>query len=81
MVLNKKLSVRQTEWLVKSINRPAAPTNAEVEQSTVDIRLLEDDLSKKLGAKVDLQHGAKKGKLIIHYHSLDELDGILERIK
>ena len=81
MVLNKKLSVRQTEWLVKSINRPAAHTNAEVEQSTVDIRLLEDDLSKKLGAKVDLQHGAKKGKLIIHYHSLDELDGILERIK
>ncbi len=81
MVLNKKLSVRQTEWLVKSINRPAPPTNAEVEQSTVDIRLLEDDLSKKLGAKVDLQHGSKKGKLIIHYHSLDELDGILERIK
>ena len=81
MVLNKKLSVRQTERLVKSINRPAAPTNTEVEQSTVDIRLLEDDLSKKLGAKVDLQHGAKKGKLIIHYHSLDELDGILERIK
>ena len=81
MVLNKKLSVRQTEWLVKSINRPAVSTNAEVEQSTVDIRLLEDDLSKKLGAKVDLQHGAKKGKLIIHYHSLDELDGILERIK
>ena len=81
LILNKKLSVRQTERLVKSINRPAAPTNPEVEQSTVDIRLLEDDLSKKLGAKVDLQHGAKKGKLIIHYHSLDELDGILERIK
>ena len=81
MVLNKKLSVRQTEWLVKSINRPAAPTNAEVEQATADLRLLEEYLSKKLGAKVDIRHSAKKGKLIIHYHSLDELDGILEKIK
>ena len=80
-VSNKKLSVRQTEQLVKSINRPVVHDNAKGRQATADIRLLEEDLSKKLGAKVDIRHGAKKGKLIIHYHSLDELDGILEKIK
>jgi ParB family chromosome partitioning protein len=59
------LSVRKTEQL----------------QGNADILHLQDDISARLGAKVDIQHGVKKGKLIIHYHSLDELDGILERIK
>ena len=40
------------------------------------------DLADKLGAKVELHHGAKgKGKLVISYHSLDELDGILAHIR
>ncbi len=80
-VASKKLSVRQTEQLVKLINRPVVHEDPKSRQATADIRLLEEDLSKKLGAKVDIRHSAKKGKLIIHYHSLDELDGILEKIK
>ena len=41
-----------------------------------------DTLCKKLGAKVDLQQGAKgNGKLVIGYNSLDELEGILSHIK
>ena len=80
-VVAKKLSVRQTERLVQLINRPAVDDHAGTGQTTADLRLLEEDLSKKLGAKVDIRHSAKKGKLIIHYHSLDELDGILGKIK
>jgi ParB family chromosome partitioning protein len=39
-------------------------------------------LSEKLGAKVHVQHSASgKGKLVISYHTLDELDGILEHIQ
>ena len=42
-----------------------------------DIKRLEGDLADKLGAKVELHHGAKgKGRLVITYHSLDELDGM-----
>ncbi len=80
-VAAKGLSVRQTERLVRIINRPAPDDHAEGRQVGADIRLLEEDLSKKLGARVDIRHSAKKGKLVIHYHSLDELDGILGRIK
>jgi len=82
-VVAKALSVRQTEMLVrnfqekkhqKSVGAPAAPS--------ADIRKLEEQLSETLGAGVNIQHGAKgKGKLVINYNTLDELDGILAHIK
>jgi ParB family chromosome partitioning protein len=82
-VSNRDLSVRQTEQLVKSLlkSRNKNPDAEQNKQGNADILHLQDDISARLGAKVDIQHGVKKGKLIIHYHSLDELDGILERIK
>ncbi|MEW8159070.1 MAG: chromosome partitioning protein ParB, partial [Candidatus Thiodiazotropha endolucinida] len=58
--------------------KPARATQA----MDPDIRRLVTDLSEKLGAKVDLQQGSKgKGKLVIGYNSLDELEGILDHIK
>ncbi|MCY3768767.1 MAG: ParB/RepB/Spo0J family partition protein [Gammaproteobacteria bacterium] len=77
----KGLSVRQAERLVKALgrNRPDEKTD-HPHQGNADIVHLEEDLSKRIGAKVKIEHGSKKGRLIIHYHTLDELDGILERI-
>jgi ParB family chromosome partitioning protein len=47
-----------------------------------DIAALERELSEKLAARVAIQHGSGgRGKLVIGYHSLDELEGILERIR
>ena len=47
-----------------------------------NIDALERDLSERIGAKVAISHGNKgRGKVTIHYHSLDELDGILGRIR
>lgn len=82
-VISKSLSVRQTEQLVRKwVNAQKTTTTSDrIQHSNADISHLQDDLSARLGAKVDIRHGAKKGRLIIHYHSLDELDGILERIK
>ncbi len=80
-VKNKKLSVRQTEQLVRRwLNDENTTPADDANQTNTDIIRLQDDLSVRLSAKVDIRHGAKKGKLIIHYHSLDELDGILEKI-
>jgi len=60
-------------------NAPAKKPAAGVDP---DIRRLQDELSEKLGAGVQVQHGAKgKGKLVIQYNSLDELDGILAHIR
>jgi ParB family chromosome partitioning protein len=47
-----------------------------------DIVALERELAEKLAARVSIAHGrGGRGKLIIAYHSLDELEGILERIR
>ena len=47
-----------------------------------NIAALERDLAEKLATRVQLAHARNgRGKLVIHYHSLDELDGILERIR
>ena len=82
-VSSRDLSVRQTEQLVRAMlkARTTEPNTEKSKQGNADILHLQDDISARLGAKVDIRHGAKKGRLIIHYHTLDELDGILERIK
>lgn len=82
-VVAKGLSVRQTEALVRQVqeNQGQEKIKPEVKVSA-DIRRLQDQLSETLGAGVEIQHGAKgKGKLVISYNSLDELDGILGHIK
>ena len=46
-----------------------------------DVKLLEQQLVEKLGAKVDISYNRKgKGKLVISYASLEELDGIISHI-
>jgi ParB family chromosome partitioning protein len=81
IVAQKGLSVRDTEALIKRML--AAGTDAAVPAvRDPNIRKLESDLSDKLGAKVQVQHASGgKGKLVINYNSLDELDGILEHIQ
>jgi ParB family chromosome partitioning protein len=79
-VANRGLSVRETEELVRRMLNPPVVTNPAV--GDPNIRNLQDDLAGRLGAKVLLQHSSRgKGKLIVHYNSLDELDGILAHIK
>ena len=83
LVAKKGLSVRETEALVRKLST-AKPDIEDREPPRADpnITRLEQDLTDKLGAKVLLQHGAKgRGKLVINYNSLDELDGILAHIQ
>ncbi len=81
LVAKKKLSVRETEALVKRLVTQPSSSEDPVTTRDANIRKLETDLSEKLGAKVQLQHSSSgKGKLVISYHTLDELDGILNHI-
>jgi ParB family chromosome partitioning protein len=80
-VVAKALSVRATERLVKKLL--AGPRPAPVaREKDADTRRLETELGDKLGARVSLSHGTGgKGKLVIAYNSLDELEGILSHIR
>ncbi len=79
VVINRGLSVRETEALVKK-TLSAAPAAGGKSKSNEDpdVRRLQTRLSEQLGAEVKIKRGAKGGgQLIIRYHSSDELEGIL----
>lgn len=81
-VAAKGYSVRETEQLVRRLSDPASKAKKPGKSLDPDIKRLQDELAGKLAAKVLFQHAAKgNGKLVIHYNSLDELDGILQRIQ
>lgn len=71
-----------TEAKEKAANKkPKASKKKAKKRVDPDIRKFEDNLSEKLGAQVKVQMGKEqKGKLLITFHSLDELDGIMEHI-
>ena len=77
-VYAKKLSVRQTEALVRSYLMPKKSITKKTKSP--DIQRLEETLASKLGTQVTLEDRNGKGKLIIEYKNLDILDGILEHI-
>ena len=78
-VIEKGLNVRQTEELVRGLDR--AKTEKRPSQIDPDTRRLQDNLAMSLGQPVQIQHtAAGKGKLVISYNSLDELDGILAQM-
>ena len=77
----KGLSVRQTEALVRSLTK-IVTASPKASFESADMRRLQNDLSEKLCAPVKFQHSdSGKGKLVISYNSLDELDGILGHIQ
>lgn len=79
--VDQEWSVRELEQAVRLAGelpkgKPSKP------KRDADIVALESELAEKLGARVALNHGrGGRGKVVIHYHSLDELDGILGRIR
>jgi ParB family chromosome partitioning protein len=84
LVARKGISVRDTEAMVRAMLGKSAPSAAGKDGKPLDpnIQRLQDELSEKLGAIVEIQHGGGgKGKVVVTYHSLDELDGILAHIK
>jgi ParB family chromosome partitioning protein len=82
LIIEKKLSVRDTENLVRSILKGANRPKTKKQPENPDIKRLEGSLTQKLGATVSIKHTKSgKGKLVITYTSSDELQGILDRIQ
>ena len=85
-VVRDGLSVRATEALVRKLSQPPGAgtkgSDAAKQHDDPNVLALQQSLSERLGAKVLIQHGSGgAGKLVVSYHSLEELDGILTHIK
>lgn len=80
-VAQRQLSVRETERLVKTLLE-GGQKKPQAFKPAPDVLKLEQKLTESLGAKVAIRYNrAGKGKLVIEYNSLDELDGILGHIQ
>lgn len=81
LVVNRGLSVRETELLVKKTLATQTPVTAKSKAPDPDIKRLENKISEKLGAGVKIRPGKKgAGQLVISFHSAAELEGILEHL-
>jgi len=78
-IIQKRLSVREVEQLVKPhmVQRAASPQPA----TDPHAKAVEEDLQEALGTKVKIQHGKKRGKLLIEYYSPSDLERIVNIIK
>ena len=79
-VLADHLSVRDTEALAREMNAPTARTHASETVTDPDVERLEDAFRQALGTRVRLLKGRRGGRLVIHFFSDDELQGIYEAI-
>ena len=76
----RELSVRETEALVQRLLR--APAQRRRKRSDRDLERLAEELSERLGTTVEIRASRKgRGKLVLHYSSLDHLDALLKRLK
>ena len=80
-ILSKKLSVRQTEDLVKQLYKPSKGKTDVKQKPTGQFTKIQDQLTSFFGTKVKLEHQKTgRGKISLEYYSLEELNGLLEKM-
>lgn len=79
LILEKNLSVRETENLVKKLNKDSK-TKVKEDKKNYAIKEIEENLRTSLGTKVAIKAGKKKGKIEIEYYSEEELERIINLI-
>ena len=81
-VVQRGLSVRETENLVRRLLENPARRKTANAHIDPDIRALMQQLTDKIGAKVSIRHTPQgKGRLVVEYNNLDELEGVLSHIR
>jgi len=80
-ILAKKLSVRQTEDLVKQLYKPSKGKTDAKQKPQGQFNKIQDQLTSFFGTKVKLEHQKTgRGKISLEYYSLEELNGLLEKM-
>ena len=77
-IVLEKLSVRETEQLIRQRNKPTVSKARKIDR---DLITLQESVSERLGAQVTIKSGRNgQGNVVIHYTSLDQLDDILNKL-
>ena len=81
MIVEKCLSVRQTEELVKKLNNPKSSDESDAvpaDNKIIEVRKVQNDLKNALGTKVKLVDNNGKGKIVIDYYSAEERERLIQ---
>ncbi len=80
-VLDKGLSVRETEALVRRMRESTGTTPAaKPDADSPHIRALEERFQESLGTRVRVRHGRRQGRVIIYYYSDEEFQALYQRL-
>lgn len=83
-IVTKGLSVRQTEQLIKSLDKRLEPKKLvkkkEATNNDDDFAVIAESLTEKLGIKVIIEANGSKGKIVINYNNYEQLDAIVEKL-
>jgi ParB family chromosome partitioning protein len=80
-VIERDLSVRQTEELVRRLREPRPEPAGPAQRATdPDLERVEEDLRRALGTKVRLARSRRGGRIVIEYYSDEELGRLYERL-
>lgn len=80
-IISKKLSVRQTEDLVKQLYKPGKKLGAQKDKQNAQFQKIQDQMSTHFGTKVKIDHQKTgKGKITLEYYSVEELNALLEKM-
>jgi ParB family chromosome partitioning protein len=81
-VVEKGLSVRETEQLVRRLLKPNKAADKQESNAQTEINELAEQLQEKLGQQASVKHlSSGKGRLVIQYSNVTELKKLLSRIK
>jgi ParB family chromosome partitioning protein len=80
-IVSKKLSVRQTEDLVKQLYKPGKKSGVQKEKQGGQFQKIQDQISNHFGTKVKIDHQKTgRGKITMEYYSVEELNALLEKM-
>ncbi len=79
-ILEEGLSVRQTEALVKRLQKPRAERGPEEDQEQIYYNQAETDLSRHLGRRVRITRGKRKGTVELEYYGVEDLNNLLDQL-
>lgn len=81
-IVEKGLSVRETEQLIRRLQNPKKPAQKQSQIELEEIHHIEESINHKLDSGCSIKHSASgKGRLVINYKNVDELKKIIRRIK
>lgn len=81
LIVDEGISVRELEKIVSGQNKETIVAKKKKASQDIEILSLQEELQRALGTKVIIQHKKKKGKIVIEYYSLNDLDRIIGQLK